>query len=144
MRRTAVALLALVALAPAPLALAQSRGLTVEVDHIARLNLNGTAGSVIVGNPQIADVTVVDARTLYVSGRGAGVTEIAVLDDLGRTIYQGQVIVSAPSSGEVRVWRGAAVTHMACGTSCSPSSRGGPSSGTAAGATPGMTPGTAP
>jgi Flp pilus assembly secretin CpaC len=123
MRRTAIALLALTALGTASPALAQSRGLSVEVDHIARLNLTGSASSVIVGNPQIADVTVVDAQTLYVSGRAAGVTEIAVLDGLGRTIYQGQVVVSAPSSGQVRVWRGSSVTHMACGATCSPSSR---------------------
>ena len=123
MRRIAVALFALAALAPAPLALAQSRGLSVEVDHITRLNLNGSAASVIVGNPQIADVTVVDANTLYVSGRSAGVTEIAVLDGLGRTIYQGDVVVSGPSAGQVRVWRGASVTHMACGATCSPTAR---------------------
>lgn len=122
MRRIAAALLALAVLAPAP-ALAQSRPLSVEVDHVARLNLNGSAASVIVGNPQIADVTVVDANTLYVSGRAFGVTEIAVLDGLGRTIYQGEVVVSAPSAGQVRVWRGASVTNMACAATCSPSAR---------------------
>lgn len=121
MRRISVAFFALALLAPASGALAQSRGLNVEVNHITRLNLNGSAASVIVGNPQVADVTVVDAHTLYVSGRASGVTEIAVLDGLGRTIYQGEVIVSGPASGQVRVWRGAAVTHMACGNTCSPS-----------------------
>ena len=123
MRRITLALLTLAVLAPAGMAQAQSRGLSVEVDHITRLNLNGSAASVIVGNPQIADVTVVDANTLYVSGRSSGVTEIAVLDQLGRTIYQGEVVVSGPTSGQVRVWRGTAVTHMACGTTCSPSAR---------------------
>jgi len=121
MRRIIVALFALAALVPASTALAQSRALNVEVNHITRLNLNGSAASVVVGNPQIADVTVVDANTLYISGRSSGVTEIAVLDGLGRTIYQGDVVVSTPSSGEVRVWRGAAVTRMACGATCSPS-----------------------
>ena len=123
MRRTTAALLALMVLASATPVLSQNRGLSVEVNHIARLNLNGSASSVIVGNPQIADVTVVDANTLYVSGRASGVTEIAVLDGLGRTIYQGQVVVSSPASGQVRVWRGGAVTHMACGATCSPSAR---------------------
>lgn len=125
MRPIACALLALTVIGIAPAALAQSRQLSVEVDHITRLNLNGSASSVIVGNPQIADVTVVDSNTLYVSGRGYGVTEIAVLDALGRTIYQGEVVVSAPSSGQVRVWRGAAVTNMACAQTCSQSSRDG-------------------
>ena len=124
MRRIAAALLALAVLAPAQAALAQSRPLSVEVDHVARLNLNGSAASVIIGNPQIADVTVVDAHTLFVSGRAYGVTEIVVLDAAGRSIYQGEVVVSSPSSGQVRVWRGASVTNMACSATCSPSVRG--------------------
>lgn len=124
MRRIAAALLALAVLAPAPVALAQSRPLSVEVDHVTRLNLNGSAASVIVGNPQIADVTVVDAHTLFVSGRAYGVTEIVVLDGAGRSIYQGEVVVSAPSSGQVRVWRGTSVTNMACSATCAPSVRG--------------------
>lgn len=123
MRRIAAALLALAVLAPAPLALAQSRPLSVEVDHVARLNLSGSAASVIVGNPRIADVTVVDARTLFVSGRAYGTTEIVVLDGAGRSIYQGEVVVSSPSAGQVRVWRGAEVTHMACSATCSENSR---------------------
>lgn len=122
MRRIAAALLALAVLAPAP-ALAQSQPLSVEVDHVTRLNLSGSAASVIVGNPRIADVTVVDARTLYVSGRAYGTTEIVVLDGAGRSIYQGDVVVSAPSSGQVRVWRGSDVTHMACSSTCSENSR---------------------
>ena len=134
MRRIGVALLTLAVLGSAPAALAQNRGLSVEVNHITRLNLNGAAASVIVGNPAIADVTVVDAHTLYVSGRASGVTEIAVLDGLGRTIYQGQVVVNDASSGQVRVWRGVAVTNMACGTTCSAIS----SDGTAAPAIPSM------
>ena len=125
MRRIAAALLALAVLAPAPAVLAQSRPLSVEVDHVTRLNLNGSAASVIVGNPQIADVTVVDAHTLFVSGRDYGVTEIVVLDAAGRSIYQGEVVVSAPSGGQVRVWRGASVTNMACSATCAPSIRGG-------------------
>jgi len=140
MRPVVSALLALTVIGAAPAALAQSRQLSVEVDHITRLNLSGSAASVIVGNPGIADVTVVDANTLYVSGRAYGVTEIAVLDGLGRTIYQGEVVVSAPSSGQVRVWRGAAVTHMACATTCSPSTRGEGSPAGAASAAPAAAP----
>lgn len=124
MRRIAAALAVLIVLTPAA-ALAQSRPLSVEVDHVTRLNLNGSAASVIVGNSQIADVTVIDAHTLFVSGRSYGVTEIAVLDATGRTIYQGEVVVSAPSAGQVRVWRGGVVTDMACGSTCAPSARNG-------------------
>ena len=123
MRGVALAFCLTVLCAAPGVALAQSAGLTVEIDHTQRLNLRGDAASVIVGNPEIADVTVVDARTLFVSGRGFGVTEIVVLDELGRTLYQSEVIVGAPTTGQVRVWRGAVVTEMACSTACAPAWR---------------------
>ena len=138
MRRSLAVLLALAIVTPGA-ALAQSRPLSVEVDHVTRLNLRGSAASVIVGNPEIADVTVVDAHTLYVSGRDYGVTEIVVLDAAGRSIYQGQVVVSAASAGAVRVWRGAQVTNMACSASCAPSVRGGEAVAPGAAQTPSPT-----
>jgi Flp pilus assembly secretin CpaC len=130
-----VAAAAAVALLAAPAgATAQSR-LSVEIDQAQRVQLSGPAGSVIVGNPQIADVTVVDANTLYITGKGYGVTEVVAVDPIGRTVFQSQVVVTAgEGSGRVRVWRGAQATEMACASSCSPSLRG--SSGPAPAADP--------
>ncbi|GLS01657.1 hypothetical protein GCM10007859_16720 [Brevundimonas denitrificans] len=104
---------------------AQSGSMNVEIDQAQRVQLRGPAGSVIVGNPEIADVTVVDANTLYITGKGYGVTEIVAVDTIGRTVFQSQVVVTAGSgSGRVRVWRGGQATEMACAASCSPSLRG--------------------
>ena len=64
---------ALSASALAGSAAAQSGPISVEIDHSTRVQLGGAAGSVIVGNPQIADVTVVDANTLFVTGMGGTV-----------------------------------------------------------------------
>ena len=107
-------------------ALAQSRPLNIEVDRSTRVQLRAPAGSVIVANPKIADVTVVDANTLFITGKGYGVTEVVAVDAAGRPLFQSQVVVSAGSAGSVRVWRGAQATEMACGTSCSPSVRAAP------------------
>ena len=107
------------------LAIAQSGRISVEIDQAQRVQLSGPAGSVIVGNPAIADVTVVDANTLYITGKGYGVTEVIAVDPIGRTVFQSQVVVTAgDGSGRVRVWRGAQATEMACAASCSPSARG--------------------
>ena len=122
MRRFIAACLAAAALGVAPASLAQSRPVSVEIDHSTRVQLGGPAGTVIVGNPAIADVTVVDANTLFITGRGYGSTEIVVVDTIGRTIFQGDVVVTMPQ-GHVRVWRGAAATDMACASSCAPSIR---------------------
>lgn len=120
LRRLAIAA-ALVLAASA--AQAQS-SLNVGIDEAARVQLRGPAGSVIVGNPQIADVTVVDANTLYITGKGYGVTEVVAVDAIGRTVFQSQVVVTGGSgAGRVRVWRGAQATEMACGATCSPSLR---------------------
>ena len=128
------ALLASIGLLSVPaVGLAQSARLSVEIDQAARVQLRGAAGSVIVGNPQIADVTVVDANTLYITGKGSGVTEIVAVDAIGRTVFQSEVVVTdGAGSGRVRVWRGAQATEMACAASCSPSMRGtsGPASPT--------------
>lgn len=120
-----LAALALIATAVATTAVAQSRPLNVEIDRSARVALRGAAASVIVGNPAIADVTVVDANTLYITGKGYGVTEVVAVDPIGRTVFQSQVVVTAgDGGGRVRVWRGAQATEMACASSCSPSLRG--------------------
>lgn len=106
-------------------AIAQSGRISVEIDQAQRVQLRGPAGSVIVGNPEIADVTVVDANTLYITGKGYGVTEVVAVDPIGRTVFQSQVVVTAgDGAGRVRVWRGAQSTEMACANSCSPSVRG--------------------
>ena len=126
-KRLAVgAVSALVALSAAAAVQAQSRPLNVEIDHATRVQLRAPAGSVIVANPRIADVTVVDANTLFITGKGYGVTEVVAVDAAGRPLFQSQVVVSAGSAGSVRVWRGAQATEMACGTSCSPSVRAAP------------------
>lgn len=102
---------------------AQARPLNIEIDSATRVQLRAPAGSVIVANPRIADVTVVDANTLFITGKGYGVTEIVAVDTLGRSLFQTQIVVSAGSTGAVRVWRGGDATDMACGSSCSPSVR---------------------
>lgn len=107
------------------LAVAQSGRISVGIDEAQRVQLRGPAGSVIVGNPAIADVTVVDSNTLYITGKGYGVTEVVAVDPIGRTVFQSQVVVTAgEGSSRVRVWRGSQATEMACAASCSPSVRG--------------------
>ena len=121
--RLPLAALALVlAFSPVP-SLAQSSALNVQVDRSQRVQLRGPVSSVIVGNPLIADVTVVNNNTLFVTGKGYGVTEIVAVDAIGRTLFQNQVIVSGGQTGSVRVWRGAKATEMACSSSCAPSVR---------------------
>ena len=124
-RYNLLAAVAAAAVLAAPTAGAAQSRLNVEIDQAQRIQLRGPAGSVIVGNPQIADVTVVDSNTLYITGKGYGVTEVVAVDPIGRTLFQSQVVVTdGDGAGRVRLWRGAQATELACAASCSPSMRG--------------------
>ncbi|HWE47855.1 MAG TPA: pilus assembly protein N-terminal domain-containing protein [Caulobacteraceae bacterium] len=118
-------------------------GVQVAVDHTTRLHVARPAGSVIVGNPAVADVTVVDPHTVFVSGRGYGVSEVVVLDPLGRTVWDGDVVVTQNNADQVTVYHGMAPTEMACATICTPSLRSAKPQGASGGA-PGAAPGAAP
>lgn len=126
-----------VALAGLVAAPALADTLVVPIDKSRRLAVNGAA-SVVVGNPQVADVTVVDSHTVFVSGRGYGETDVVVLDALGRVLFSGDVLVAGAQGGQVSVYRGAARTDMACAPGCVVALRSetkGSSSGSAGGAT---------
>lgn len=97
--------------------------LVVPIDHSVRLNLAGNAASVVIGNPKVADVTVVDSHTVFISGRGYGGTDIEILDQAGRSIYSGDVVVANADDGLVSIYRGASRTDLACAPGCSVSIR---------------------
>lgn len=101
-------------------AVAQERPLDVKLDQATRVQLRAPAGSVIVANPRIADVTVTDARTLFITGKSYGLTEIIAVDALGRPLFQRQVAVSPGETGSVCVWRGGEAVEIACGARCAP------------------------
>ncbi|MES2034311.1 MAG: pilus assembly protein N-terminal domain-containing protein [Pseudomonadota bacterium] len=99
---------------------AQAQSLMVGINQAERIGLPGTARDVVVGNPEIADVAVIDGRTLVVTGKSYGVTNLLVLDGRGRTILDRRVAVSATEDGQVSFYRGAALQSYACTPRCSP------------------------
>ncbi len=132
-------MLAPIALAPIALALAamasgaSAETLKVGLDHSTRLPVRDAA-SVIVANPSVADVTVVDNNTVFVMGKNFGSTDIVVLNHAGRTVFSGDVTVTDPGSN-VSVFRGAERTDFSCSDSCakSPHNTGGGGAAPAAG-----------
>lgn len=116
MRRFLTLAAALVALSAAAPAMAQS--LPIRIDQAARVVLGGTARDVIIGNPAVADVTVLDGRTLVVTGKGYGITNLMVVDGRGRTILDRQIIVSANDDGRVTMYRGPDLYNYACAPRC--------------------------
>lgn len=77
----------------------------VKVDETVTLKLNQAANSVVVGNATVADVTVHDARTLLVTGKAFGSTNLTVLDRAGNTIYTSQLTVGGEDDNGLTIVR---------------------------------------
>ena len=112
--RRALALLAF-ALAPAA---ASAAPLGIPLDQSIRVALSGPANDVIVGNPAIADVSVADKRHVVVTGKTAGVTNLIVTDDAGRTILDRQLVVTRSAGYQVSLINGPSVVGYACAPVC--------------------------
>lgn len=104
------------ALAPA----AAADPFKVKVDQTVTLKLNQPANSVVVGNATVADVTVHDARTLLVTGKAFGSTNLTVLDRAGNTIYSSQLMVGGEDDDGLTIVRSGATYSYSCVDKCRP------------------------
>ncbi len=105
-----------ICLALSPAALADP--FKVKVDETVTLKLNQSANSVVVGNATVADVTVHDARTLLVTGKAFGSTNLTVLDRAGNTIYTSQLTVGGEDDNGLTIVRSGATYSYSCVDKC--------------------------
>lgn len=101
--RALIALLAPLALAVSAPAGAQT--VTVPADHTGLVRLPQEAATIVVGNPAIADAMLYDSRTLFVSGRVFGQTNLIALNAAGQVIYAADVSVTLSDRNHVQVVR---------------------------------------
>jgi ribosomal protein L24E len=104
------------ALAVAPAAAADP--FKVMVDQTVTLKIAGSANSVVIGNATVADVAVHDARTLLVTGKTFGATNITVLDRGGNAIYSNQLIVGGEPETGLTIVRGDGTYSYSCVDKC--------------------------
>ena len=96
----------------------------VPMDQSAVVALPAGAQSVMIGNPAVADVNMLDTRTAVVLGRGYGVTNLLVIDARGRTLMDRQIVVSAPDVNRISVYRRSSdsqrpeVNNFSCSPRC--------------------------
>lgn len=93
---------------------------TLGVDQATVLRLAKPAGTIILGNPLIADASVQDSETLILTGRSSGVTNIIVLDADGLEVLNTQLSVGGGSAGShvVTLHRATARTSLSCTPEC--------------------------
>lgn len=105
-----------IALAPA----AAADPFKVKVDETVTLKLNQPANSVVIGNATVADVAVHDARTLLVTGKAFGSTNLTVLDRAGNTIYTSQLLVGGEEAEGLTIIRNDGTYSYSCVDKCRP------------------------
>lgn len=94
--------------------------LSVYLDQGSKVRLPGAARNVVVANPRVADVNLLGAHDLVVIGKGYGVTNVIVTDALGRTLFDRDIVVSAPENGQVSYIRGGETRGFSCSPRCEP------------------------
>ena len=94
----------------------------VEINKTQIMRLPSPASAIVVGNPAIADVSVHSPTMLFVNGRGYGVTNVIILDELGNVMMDTniQVSKSQSASGKRVLMAGRGWQSYACTPFCQP------------------------
>jgi Flp pilus assembly secretin CpaC len=93
---------------------------SVRVNMARILRIETPASTVIIGNPGVADVTIQDPKTLVLTGKSFGQTNMIVLDAQGNPIADTLIEVVQAQSGLVTVYMGNARTTLSCAPVCQP------------------------
>lgn len=109
----------LATLSSATIVKAQDEGiLRVYMNSARVLKLDRPVSKVIVGNAEVADATVADARTIVLTGRSYGTTNLVLLDADGNAIVDERILVSIDEASTVRVFKSTARTVLSCTPNC--------------------------
>ena len=99
-----------------PIDSASAREVRLVIDFVGILHVEGGMNTIAVGNSDIAIATLADERTVILTGRTPGTTNLIALDDAGRIIADVIVRVSAQKPGMVTVRRGMQMQAYDCGS----------------------------
>jgi Flp pilus assembly secretin CpaC len=90
----------------------------VFMDHARVIKLDRPVSKVIVGNAGVADVAVSDPRTIILTGRSFGSTNLVILDAEGSPIVDERVLVTSDEAGTLRVYKQAERETYSCSPIC--------------------------
>lgn len=98
---------------------AQDEGMMrVFLNHAKVLKLDQPVSKVIVGNAEVADATVADSRTIVLTGKAFGTTNLVLLDSDGNALLDERILVSIDEGNTVRMFRQTDRTVLSCTPSC--------------------------
>lgn len=97
---------------------AAASDIRVNTDQSTGVKLPTSAKQVLIGNPLIADVTMVDDKTVYVMGRLAGQTNLIAVDANGNEIFNQKVSVRPGDFQMVTLHKGIWPRTYSCAPKC--------------------------
>ena len=98
--------------------LADAHTVRIPSNHAGVVRLPEAAATVIVGNPAIADAALYDQRTLLVSGRAFGQTNVIAMNEAGQVIYTADLSITESNRSHVRVYRNNVQYSFVCDPEC--------------------------
>ncbi len=87
---------------------------TVPMDQGRMIMFPYPVSTVFVGNPIIADVTIVDDRRVFLTGKNFGSTNLITLDENGDQMSNDRINVQTRLGGTVTLFQGTSQTTLAC------------------------------
>jgi hypothetical protein len=90
---------------------------TIYTDQAKILQFDGKPGTIVVGNPSIADVTVQGQRVVLM-GHSYGVTNIIILDQEGKQLAALDVTVQITDKNAVHVFKAGGRMSLVCAPVC--------------------------
>lgn len=91
--------------------------MSIPLDEVRVVSFAKPVSLLYVGNPVIADVTIIDSRHAFVQGKAFGATNIVALDANGRPVANEQIVVSSKGNSVVTLQRGTQQMTYACAAS---------------------------
>ena len=104
----------------APVQAAADDNIRVDVDYARVLKLDRPVSKVIIGNADIADAAVADSKTIILTGKSFGTTNIVILDEQGQALVDERVLVSLESYNTLQVYRQTEREVLSCTPACQP------------------------
>ncbi len=96
-----------------------SHMIAVPMDEVRVVQFSQAVSTVYVGNPMVADISIIDPRHVFVLGKSFGDTNLIALDANGRQIVNNHVSVLGHTGSTVTLSRGKAqVTYACAGVRC--------------------------
>ena len=98
-------------------AMAEPVSISVESDKTQMISIATKPGTVVVGNPSIADISL-NGSQVFIHGRAYGNTNIIILDTKGNQLANFDVTVKQSTTNALSLYRGPARSSFACDPVC--------------------------